>query len=90
VLIVFPLHWETAGFALSGVQTWGCNAGFAAESQVAQLAVQHLQIRAFSAPAVMVLLVVNGAFRGFRDTKWPPGAPPPPPTLALALILPER
>jgi len=45
------------------------SAGFAAEAQVAQLAVQHLQIRAFSAPAVMILLVVNGAFRGFRDTK---------------------
>ena len=43
--------------------------GFAAEPAVAGLAVQHLQIRAFAAPAVMVLLVVNGAFRGFRDTK---------------------
>lgn len=46
-----------------------CNAGFAADPSVATLAVQHLQIRAFAAPAVMVLLVVNGAFRGFRDTK---------------------
>ena len=43
--------------------------GFAADPSVASLAVQHLQIRAFAAPAVMVLLVVNGAFRGFRDTK---------------------
>lgn len=50
---------------------WLVTKGFAAEAQVATLAVQHLQIRAFSAPAVMILLVVNGAFRGFRDTKTP-------------------
>ena len=43
--------------------------GFAAEEAVAQLAIQHLKIRAFATPAVIVIFVVNGAFRGFKDTK---------------------
>lgn len=34
------------------------------------LAVPHLRIRALACPAVVIMFVAVGAFRGFKDTKY--------------------
>lgn len=36
-----------------------------------QPAEQFLTIRAFGAPAIVIALAAQGAFRGFKDTKTP-------------------
>lgn len=43
-------------------------AGFNPTAPVAALAVKHLRVRSLACPAVLLLFVANGAFRGARDT----------------------
>lgn len=42
-----------------------------APSEAASPALDYLRVRAWAAPAVLVMLVGHGAFRGFQDTKTP-------------------
>ena len=46
-----------------------CFAGFSPTEAVAALAVLHLRCKALSVPAVLLLFVQHGAFRGARDTR---------------------
>lgn len=47
----------------------GSSAGFSPTEAVAAQAVLHLRCKAFSVPAVLLLFVQHGAFRGARDTR---------------------
>lgn len=44
-------------------------AGFSPTEAVAAQAVLHLRCKALSVPAVLLLFVQHGAFRGARDTR---------------------
>lgn len=44
-----------------------------ADEELRQLSLSYLRIRAFAAPAVLLITAANGIFRGFRDTRTPFG-----------------
>jgi MATE family multidrug resistance protein len=44
-----------------------------ASEELQLLSLQYLRVRAFAAPAVLLVIASNGIFRGFRDTRTPFG-----------------
>ncbi|KAK9811654.1 hypothetical protein WJX72_007696 [[Myrmecia] bisecta] len=49
----------------------GLVAAFGTEPAIAAQAVPHLRMRSLAAPAVILMYVATGAFRGFKDTRTP-------------------